>query len=77
MRITVFGKRRLHFTSKDGNEIDGLQLFYGFVADNVDGLQTDKIFLSSKKFGDIAITTGDDYEVTFDRNGKIETIEKA
>lgn len=77
MRVSVFGKRRLHFTSGDGKEINGLQIFVGFEADGVDGLQTDKMFLSSNKFGDIAITAGGDYEVTFDRFGKVETIEKS
>lgn len=77
MRVSVFGKRKLNFISKEGNEVDGWQIYVGFEADGVEGLLTDKMFLSSKKFRDIAVTVGQDYEVTFDRFAKVDTIVKA
>ena len=75
-KVTVFGKKKLDFLSKDGNQVKGTNVFVAFEANGVDGLQTDKLFLSDTKFGSVDIVVGADYEVTYNRYGKVDSLTK-
>ena len=77
MKAVVFGTTKLDFFSKDGNQVKGRQVFIGFEATGVDGMMTEKFYLSDDRFGDIDIIAGADYDFSFDRRGKVETVTKA
>lgn len=77
MKVAVFGTKKLDFLSNDGNQVKGRQVFIGFEANGVDGMMTDKIFLSDVRFANVDIVVGLDYDIDFNRFGKVEAISKA
>lgn len=77
MIMSIFGVRKLNFTAQDGKIVKGRTVFVGYEADGVDGMMTEKIYLSDDRFGDLDIIAGADYDFSFDRRGKVETVTKA
>ncbi len=77
MKVVVFGTKKLDFLSNDGNQVKGLQVYVGFESNGVNGMQTDKIFLSETRFGDVEIVVGADYNISYNRYGKVDYIAKA
>lgn len=77
MLMSVIGVRKLNFTTQDGKNIKGRSVFVGYEADGVDGLMTEKIFLSDVHFGDVDIITGTDYDFAFDHRGRVGSVTKA
>ena len=77
MIMSIFGVRKLNFTAQDGKVVKGRSVYVGYEANGVDGLLTEKIYLSDDIFGSIDITVGADYDFSFDCRGKVETVTKA
>lgn len=75
MKVTVFGVRSVDFTSSDGRAISGATMYIGYEAEGVDGLATEKIFVSAGKLPKKAITPGQDVEIAFNMRGKVEKVE--
>ena len=75
--VTVIGVRKVNFTTQDGNIVKGRTVYIGFEANDVDGMQTDKVFLSDTKFGTVDIAVGLDYNIFYNRYGKVESMTKA
>lgn len=74
MRVTVFGLRAVNFTATDGRAIAGTTMYIGYETDGVEGLQTEKIFVSAEKMPKKAIAPGQDVEVVFNMRGKVEAV---
>ena len=76
MKVTILGVRKLDFLTKEGNPVKGRQVFIGFEANGVDGLQTEKVFLSDLKFGNVDVVASADYDIAYNLFGKVENISK-
>lgn len=75
--MKVLGVRVLNFKDEKGKQIQGVNVYVAYPEDNVDGLMTDKLFLSIDKFEAICdvIKPGDELEVVYNRFGKISKAE--
>ena len=74
MKVTAFGFRPVNFTADDGRTITGTTLYIGYEAEGVEGLATEKIFVSAEKMPKKAIVPGSDVEVVFNMKGKVEAV---
>lgn len=70
----VLGKRPVSFTAKDGKEITGTTLYLGYEAEGVEGMVTDKVFISAAKMPKNDIVVGSEVDISFNRYGKVEAI---
>lgn len=75
--FSVIGLRKVNFTANDGKIIKGRRIYVAFESNGVEGMETDSIFLSDEKFGEVDIVVGLDYKVSYNRYGKVETLTKA
>ena len=78
MIITVVGFKKIEFASKDSGEmISGYNVFYT-AADQpkVKGLEAGKFFLSEAKAKQFDVQTQTDYELYYNRYGKVDTLTK-
>lgn len=75
--VSVIGLKVVNFTAADSRVIKGRKIFVAFESNGVEGMETDSIFLSDDKFGDVEIVVGLDYKVSYNRYGKVETLTKA
>lgn len=71
---TVLGKKPVSFTTNDGKEITGITLYLGYEAKGVEGMATDKVFVSAAKMPKEPIVVGSEVDVHFNRYGKVEAI---
>lgn len=62
--------------TKEENPVKGRQVFIGFESNGVDGLQTEKVFLSDLKFGNVDVVASADYDIAYNLFGKVENISK-
>lgn len=74
MKVTVFGVRSVNFTASDGRAIAGTTMYVGYETAGVDGLATEKIFVSAEKLPKKPITPGHDLELVFNMKGKVEAV---
>lgn len=74
-RVNVVGKRNVSFTDRNGtgNVISGVSFFITFTKEDVEGLMTDKLFLSAGRMSGVGYVpkVGDCVEVIYDRYGKV------
>lgn len=75
--VSVIGIKVVNFTADDGKVIKGRRIYVAFESNGVEGMETDSMFLSDDKFGDVDIVVGLDYSVSYNRYGKVETLTKA
>lgn len=73
MRIDVLGERPLDFTSTDGTEIKGTQIFAAFAEEGVIGKACDKFFVR-EGLELPALAPGMVLELSFNRKGRIEAV---
>lgn len=71
---TVLGKRPVSFKSDDGKDITGITLYLGYETEGVEGMATDKVFISTAKMPKDNIVVGTEVDVLFDRRGKVDFI---
>lgn len=71
---TVLGKRPVSFKSDDGRDITGTTLYLGYEEEGVEGMATDKVFISTAKMPKNDIVVGAEVDVLFDRRGKVDSI---
>ena len=71
---TVLGKRPVSFTAKDGKEVKGVSLYLGYEAEGVEGMATDKVFISTTKLPKNDIVVGSAVDVRYTKYGKVEAI---
>jgi len=74
MKAKLLGTRQLDFTSKDGNQIKGTNLFLAFPEDGVTGHATDKIFIRSDISLPAGMKVGGEIQVFFNRKGRVEAV---
>lgn len=74
MKVSVIGKKHVDFVSKDGSEITGTTVYFAFDAEGVEGMETDKAFISTAKMPAKGITVGKDIEIVYNRFGRVERI---
>lgn len=72
----VVGKRLVDFKTKDGERIDGLNLYCNYPEDNVEGYAVEKIFLGRNKFGMIfdSLAVGDAITVVYNKHGRVSDV---
>ena len=78
MIITVVGFKKVDFTSKDtGERISGYNVFYTAEKQpNVKGLEAGKFFLSEAKAKQFDVQTDCDFELYYNKYGKIDQLVK-
>ena len=75
MRVSVIGTQKVDFVDdKSGRVIQGLSVYGAFENRYVDGLKTNKFFISNNHECVSQIVPDCDIEITFDMNGKIDTV---
>lgn len=79
--MKIVGIKKLDFTTKDGDVIQGQQLFLTnpIEADKGEGDETEKVFLSTDKLAKMAFKPKlyDEVTVIYNKYGKCDRIEKA
>lgn len=70
----VLGIKKVNFQADDGRTIDGVTLYGSYDADGVDGVATDKAFVSSDKFNGVEVKVGDKVELLYNKYGKVAAI---
>lgn len=74
MKVTIIGKKGVSFTSKEGNPITGMTIFFAFETDGVAGMATDKVFVPTAKMPTKDVVVGKDVDLYFNRYGKVDSI---
>lgn len=71
--MKVLGVKDVNFKDEKGKSIQGVNVFVAYPEDGVDGLMTEKIFLSLEKFDTVCenIKPGMELEVVYNRFGKV------
>ena len=73
MIVNLVGIRRnVKFTPKDGSEISGTSIYVTHENEGVEGLMTEKFFLSSNKFNTNGLKVPCVLDLQFNRYGKID-----
>lgn len=76
----IVGKKRVDFKPKNSDDrVDGLTVYVTYEEDKVQGLATDKIFLSTTKFGDMFsdLKVGTLIEISYNKFGKVDSVHVA
>lgn len=76
MQVRLEGVQRVNFTNKEGETINGNNIFCAFKDKNVEGLRTEKFFL--KEGVDLPKDTklNDIIDLSFNMNGRVEKVLK-
>lgn len=74
MHVTIFGVQDLDFTTPEGSNIKGKSIFVGFNNRYVQGLKTNKYFISSDIPSCKDLSPDMDCDLVFNDKGKIEDI---
>lgn len=73
--MELVGYRRSAFTAKDtGERIVGYNLYMTGKDEDVEGLMTDRVFLSDRKLDGYIPRVGDQLEVIYNRYGKVSEL---
>ena len=76
MQVKLVGAQPVNLTSKNGETINGTSIFCAFKDENVDGLRTEKFFISPEiKLPDCKLN--DIIDISFNMKGKVEMVYKA
>lgn len=79
MIIEIVGVKKVDFTGRDGNRVEGMNLYYTAAAQpGVQGLEAGKLFVSNQKFRDLGISKIEEgsYEIFYNRFGKIDSLKQ-
>lgn len=74
MIFTILGKQTLDFTTKDGQNIKGVNLYVGYKDQNTEGLKADKVFVRDGIAIPAEMKMNDKVQISFDNRGKVEQI---
>lgn len=77
--FTLVGIRDVSFKGSDGNQVDGMNLFFTFEDDHIDGVGTEKIFVGIKRFNELSFVpdVGSTCIIRYNRYGKVADIVKS
>lgn len=77
MIIEVVGLKKVNFTGNDGNQINGVNIYYTAASQpNVVGLETGKVFISNEKLRLLGLNKIEEgsYEIFYNRYQKIDVL---
>ena len=75
MANVVVGVKKTSFTTKDTKEtINGYNIYYSYPAIGVEGLATDRFFISLNKAGEWQPMPGDEILIYYNRFGKVDSV---
>jgi hypothetical protein len=74
MLVKLVGMNRLDFAARDGNRVQGTNLFIAFPFEGVTGQKTERIFVKNEIHVPDGIKPGDTLELMFNMNGKAESV---
>lgn len=74
MKHTLLGLKKVSFTAADGKVVDGTTLYVAYDADGVEGMATDKLFVTTAKMPKKDLVVGNDLDIFFNRFGKVDSI---
>jgi hypothetical protein len=73
--LTVVGVQETEFKPKDSNDlIKGYNLWLGEERKGVDGLATDRVFITAEKMNGLTIEPGDIVEISYNKWGRVQSI---
>lgn len=76
MHYNVVGIRTVNYISKKtGNPVSGVEFHVTFSDKNVNGLATDKIFISSRNLDVSHVKLNDDIQILYNRYGQVDFVE--
>ena len=76
MQVKLVGVQPVNFINKHGETINGTNIFCVLMVENVDGLRTEKFFISPEiKLPDCKLN--DIIDISFNMKGKVEMVYKA
>ena len=71
----VIGIEPKQFTFKTGEVVQGRYIHYGYKKSDTQGYCVDKIFLSDNKFNDLVIKLNNEFNIYYNKYGKVEMVE--
>ena len=74
MKVTIIGIRPVSFTANDGKEINGTSLYVAYDANGVEGMATDRFFVTAEKMPEKGFKVGGDVDLLFNRFGKVDRV---
>lgn len=69
--MTLVGYKKSGFTGKDGTRVDGTTLFFSDSRPDVEGVATEKVFVTKQKMGNYVPVVGDELTILYNRWGKV------
>lgn len=78
-KVKVLGLRWVDMDAEGGRKITGYSIYICFPADNVEGVQTGKVFVAANRWNDLSYQPRVNDEVLFiyNRSGKVADIQSA
>lgn len=80
MIIEVVGLKQVSFKGTDGNQVDGINLYFNCDGkpNHIEGLEAGKLFISNQKCRDLGLSKIDSgsYELFYNRFGKVDFLKK-
>ena len=73
MKLVGF-QESVYTSEKDGKTYYGKRLYFTFPKDKVEGVATDVLYVSNSNLEGIGLYVGDDYNVYYNKFGKVESI---
>lgn len=72
----LVGMRDVDFTGSDGKQVRGMHLFFTYKDANVQGLATDKVFVSYERFQKLSFVPelGGKCELRYNKYGRVADI---
>lgn len=70
-------QRNMNFKAQDGNQVTGMNIYLTQEKHNVEGVATDKVFVSSTKecYASLAnLKIGSEVQLLYNRWGKVESV---
>lgn len=77
--FTLVGMRNVNFKGSDGNTVDGVNLFFTYEDEHINGCGTEKVFVSNQKFCMFSFVPdiGAGCRLMYNKYGKVADIVKA
>lgn len=75
---TLVGMRNVNFKGSDGGQVEGVNLFFTFEDEHINGVGTEKIFIGNKKFCELSFVPdiGSPCVIRYNRYGKVADLVK-
>lgn len=76
-KVKVLGIRWVDMDTQDNRKITGWSLYIAFPADNVEGLQTSKVFVAASRWEQLTYrpTVNDEVILVYNRSGKVSDVQ--